>query len=50
MTLYGLNNSEDITVSIWSATYSLKKNSDSGGGVTSFPDQARTCTSIVHDY
>jgi len=35
-------------VSIWSASYSLKKNSDLGGGVTSFINQAWTCTGIVH--
>ena len=37
-------------VSIWSDSYSLEKNSSSGGGVTNFRDQARTCTSIVNDY
>ena len=37
-----------ITVSIWSASYSLEKNSDSGGEVTSFTNQARTCTCTVH--
>jgi len=26
----------------------LKKNQGSGGGVTSFTDQARTCTDFVH--
>jgi len=35
-----------ISVSILSASYSLEKNTDSGGGVTS--DQARTCTWLVH--
>ena len=35
-------------VSIWSASYSLKKNSGLGGGVTSFRDQVRTCTRLVH--
>jgi len=35
-------------VSIWSALYSLEKNLSSGGGVTSFTNQTRTCTSIVH--
>jgi len=35
-------------ISIWSASYSLEKNPGSGGGVTSFTNQARTCTSIVH--
>jgi len=28
------------TVSIWSASYSLEKNSYSGGGVTSFTNRA----------
>ena len=31
-----------------SASYSLEKNSGSDGGVTSFTNQARTCTCIVH--
>ena len=35
-------------VIIWSASYSLKKNSGSGEGVTSFTNQARTCTEIVY--
>ena len=35
-------------VSIRSASYSLEKNSGSGGGVTSFTNQARTCKDIVH--
>ena len=35
-------------VSILSASYSLEKNSCSGGGVTSFTDQARICTDFVH--
>ena len=35
-------------VSIWSASYSLEKNSDSGGDVTSFTNQARVCTGIAH--
>ena len=35
-------------VSIWSASYSLEKNSGSGEGVTSFTNQAQTCTDIVH--
>ena len=35
-------------VSILSALYSLEKNYVSGGGVTSFINQARTCTGIVH--
>ena len=35
-------------VSIWSASYSLEKNLGSGGGVTSFTNQVRTCTDIVH--
>ena len=34
-------------VSILSASYSLEKNSGSGGGITSLINQARTCTSIV---
>ena len=41
---------EEARVSIWSASYSLEKNSGSGGAVISFTDQARTCTCIVHDY
>jgi len=36
------------TVSILSASYSLEKNSDSGGGVTNFRDQAQICTGLVH--
>ena len=35
-------------ISIWSASYSLEKNSSSSGGVTSFTNQVRTCTSIMH--
>ena len=35
-------------VSVWSASYSLKKNQGSGGGVTSFKDQVQTCTGSVH--
>jgi len=36
-------------VSILSVSYSLKKkNTGSGGGVTSFRDQAQTCTGLVH--
>ena len=34
--------------SIWSVSYSLKKNSVSDEGVTSFTNQARMCTCIVH--
>jgi len=34
-------------VSIWSVSYSLE-NSSSGGGVTNFTNQARTCTGNVH--
>ena len=34
--------------SIWSVSYSLEKNSGSGRGVTSFTNQARTCTGIVY--
>jgi len=37
-----------LDVSIWSASYSLEKNSGSGEGVISFTNQAWTCTSIVH--
>ena len=36
------------TVSILSALYSLEKNTGSGGVVTSFRDQIRTCTGLVH--
>ena len=32
----------DLYVSIWSVSYSLEKNQGSGGGVTSFRNQART--------
>jgi len=32
------------SVSNLSASYSLERNSGSGGGVTNFRDQARTCT------
>jgi len=35
-------------VSILSVSYSSEKNTGSGGGVTSFRDQARTCTGLVH--
>jgi len=35
-------------VSIWSASYSLEKNSNSGGDVTSFTNQTETCSCIVH--
>ena len=42
-----MNKSQDEIVSIWSASYSLEKNSASGGGVTSFTSQAQTCISIV---
>ena len=35
-------------VSIWSVSYSLEKNSGSGGDVTNFINQARTCIDIVH--
>jgi len=35
-------------ISILSASYSLEKNTCSGGGVTSFRDRAQTCTGFVH--
>jgi len=35
-------------VSILSASYSLEKNSDSGGGVTNFRNWAQTGTWLVH--
>ena len=35
-------------VTIWSASYSLEKNSGSYRGVTSFTNQTRTCTYIVY--
>ena len=35
-------------VSIMNASYSLEKNSGSGGGVTNFRGQAQTCTGLVH--
>ena len=38
----------DLYVSIWSASYSLEKNQGSGGGVTSFRNQAWTYTGFVH--
>jgi len=38
----------DDYVSIWSASYSLEKDQGSGGDVTRFTDQARTCTCFVH--
>ena len=43
---YGLVSGE--LVNIWSVSYSLEKNSVLDGGVTSFTNQARTCTGIVH--
>ena len=35
-------------ISIQSISYSLEKNSGSGGGVTNFTDQTRSCRGIVH--
>ena len=35
-------------VSILSVSYSLKKNTGSGGGVTSIRDQAQICARLVH--
>ena len=35
-------------VSTWSASYSLEKNSVSGGGITNFTNQARICTDIMN--
>jgi len=35
-------------VSILSASYSLKKNQGSGGGVTCFRDHAQTSSGFVH--
>ena len=37
-----------LCVSILSASYSLEKNSESGGRVTNFRDEVRTCTRLVH--
>ena len=37
-----------LPVSIRSASYSLEKNQESGGDITSFRNQARTCTGSVH--
>jgi len=35
-------------VSILSASYSLEKNQESGGGIISFRDHAWTCTCFMH--
>ena len=43
-----MNMSKVEIVSIWSASYLLEKNSGLGGSVTSFTNQARTCTDFVH--
>jgi len=43
-----MNMSQGGVVSIWNASYSLEKNSILDGGVTSFTNQARMYTDIVH--
>ena len=45
---YKILNIRHIFVSFLSVSYSLKKNSGSGGGVTNLKDQARTCTELVY--
>jgi len=41
------NRDSQLIVSIWSALYSLEKNSDSGGAVTTFTNQIQTSTDML---